>query len=76
MAVRKVIAPAANEPVVMPDGSVNPNWYLLFKFIETLNPLSDYDTSSIDAAIALVMACDRAMARAERPHVDVWAEWE
>ncbi len=53
MAVRKVIAPAANEPVVMPDGSVNPNWYLFFKFIETLNPLSDYDTSSIDAAIAL-----------------------
>jgi len=53
MGVRKVIAPAANEPVIMPDGSVNPNWYLFFKFVETLNPLSDYDTSSIDAAIAL-----------------------
>lgn len=53
MALRKVIAPAANEPVIMSDGSVNPNWYLFFKFIETLNPLSDYDTSSIDAAIAL-----------------------
>lgn len=43
MTARKVTIPAANEPVIMSDGSMNPNWYLFFKFIETLQPLSDIE---------------------------------
>lgn len=35
--------PAANEPVILPNGTMNPNWFLFFKFIETLQPLSDID---------------------------------
>lgn len=43
---RKVTIPAANEPVVLSNGTMNPNWYLFFKFIETLQPLSDIENPS------------------------------
>lgn len=51
--VRKVSIPGQDVPVSIGGGPVDPNWYLVFKFLETLNPLSDVDFAAIDAAIAL-----------------------
>lgn len=49
---RKVTIPGQNVPVQI-GNAVNPDWYDKFKFLETLQPLSDVDFDAIDAAIAL-----------------------
>ena len=38
---RTITIPSAAEQFLMPDGAINPNWYLVLKFLETLQPLSD-----------------------------------
>lgn len=48
---RKVTIPGQNVPVQI-GNAVNPDWYEKFKFLETLQPLSDVDFAAIDAAIA------------------------
>lgn len=37
----KVTIPGQSEPISIGNGAVNPIWYQVFKFIETLSPLSD-----------------------------------
>lgn len=49
---RKVTIPGQNVPIQI-GGAINPDWYLVLKFLETLQPLSDVDFAAIDAAIAL-----------------------
>ena len=49
---RKVTIPGQNVPMQI-GNSINPDWYLVLKFLETLQPLSDVDFDAIDAAIAL-----------------------
>lgn len=49
---RKVTIPGQNVPIQL-GSSINPDWYLVLKFLETLQPLSDVDFDAIDAAIAL-----------------------
>ena len=53
MAVRKITIPGQNVPLSIGGGPVNPDWYLVLKYLETLQPLSDVDFAAIDAAIAL-----------------------
>lgn len=48
---RKVTIPGQNVPIQI-GNSVNPDWYLVLKYLETLQPLSDVDFAAIDAAIA------------------------
>lgn len=38
---RTITIPSSAEQFLMPDGTINPNWYLVLKFLETLQPLSD-----------------------------------
>jgi len=52
MADRKVTIPGQNVPIQI-GTSINPDWYMVLKFLETLQPLSDVDFAAIDAAIAL-----------------------
>lgn len=49
---RKVTIPGQNVPIQI-GNAINPDWYLVLKFLETLQPLSDVDFAAIDAAIAL-----------------------
>lgn len=49
---RKVTIPGQNVPIQI-GSAINPDWYLVLKFLETLQPLSDVDFAAIDAAIAL-----------------------
>lgn len=49
---RKVTIPGQNVPIQI-GNAVNPDWYMVLKFLETLQPLSDVDFAAIDAAIAL-----------------------
>lgn len=39
--MRKVTVPGVNVPIVLQNGMINPDWYLVFKFLEGLQPLSD-----------------------------------
>lgn len=39
--MKKVTVPGVNVPLVGSGGLLNPDWYLVFKFIESLQPLSD-----------------------------------
>ena len=48
---RKVTIPGQNVPIQI-GNAINPDWYLVLKFLETLQPLSDVDFAAIDAAIA------------------------
>lgn len=41
MAPRKVSIPGQNVPISLGGGPVNPDWYLVLKYLETLSPLSD-----------------------------------
>lgn len=42
--------PGQNVPIQLANGQMNPDWYPVFKFIETLQPLSDIDNPSFDEA--------------------------
>lgn len=42
----KVTIPGQNEPISIGNGAVNPIWYQVFKFIETLTPFASDATKS------------------------------
>lgn len=48
---RKVTIPGQNVPIQI-GNAVNPDWYLVLKFLEQLNPLSDQDYTALLAQIA------------------------
>lgn len=48
---RKVTIPGQNVPIQI-GSAVNPDWYLVLKFLEQLNPLSDQDYTGLLAQIA------------------------
>ena len=49
----KVTLPTIQQPLVDSAGRCNVLWFEKFKFLESLQPLSDVDFDAIDAAIAL-----------------------
>lgn len=42
----RVTVPGQNVPIILSSGQMNPDWYPVFKFLETLQPLSDIDNPS------------------------------
>lgn len=57
---RKVTIPGQNVPIQI-GSAINPDWYMVLKFLETLQPLSDVDFAAIDAAIAAKSDTTRAL---------------
>lgn len=37
----KIVLPGYDVPIVLQGGIINPEWYKIFKFVESLQPLSD-----------------------------------
>lgn len=48
---RKVTIPGQNVPFLLPSGMINPDWYIVLKFLETLQPLSDIPAPSLPAPL-------------------------